>query len=194
MAKPFTHMIQWRRKGYWSPGSKFYSEEEAQRYGEFRVNKGGDFRVVPIDRHGELNTDQCLVLMKCMQASPDHWRQHVVYYLEKSGKAPKYLSDDDLQILGKMGAEYPREKLVKLNAAVLRDRLKMADFRERAKGIAVAIQDTAVLDTNPEVMIIEQGAFVQAWIFVPNRSEEEERGHQHDIAAYLAGPPRTDAA
>lgn len=194
MAKPFTHMIQWRRSGYWSPGSKFYSEAEAQRYGEFRVNKGGDFRIVPISRHGELSTDQCLVLMKCMQASPDHWRQHVVYYLEKGGKVPKYLTEDDAVLLAKMGAEYPREKLIKLNPMVLRDRLKMADFRERARGIAEAIKDTAVLDTNPEVMIIEQGAFVQAWVFVPNRSEEEERGHQHDIAAYLAGPTRTDAA
>ena len=194
MAKPFTHMIQWRRSGYWSPGSKFYSEAEAQRYGEFRVNKGGDFRIVPISRHGELSTDQCLVLMKCMQASPDHWRRHVVYYLEKGGKVPKYLTEDDAVLLAKMGAEYPREKLIKLNPMVLRDRLKMADFRERARGIAEAIKDTAVLDTNPEVMIIEQGAFVQAWVFVPNRSEEEERGHQHDIAAYLAGPTRTDAA
>jgi hypothetical protein len=194
MTKPFTHVIHWRRKGYWSPGSKFYSEEEAQAYGEFRVNKGGEFRVVPIERHGELTTDQCLVLMKCMQAAPKHWRQHVVIYIEKGGKAPKYLSDQDVETLAKMGQEYPRDKLVKLNERVLRNRLLMADNRERARVIAQAAPDIVALDDNPEVMLIEQGAFVQAWVFVPHRSEEEERGRQHDIAAYLAGPPRSDAA
>lgn len=194
MDKPFTHQVQWRRKGYWSPGSKFYSEEDAQAYGEMRVNKGGEFRVVPVTRHGELTTDQCLILMKCLQAQPRNWRAIVCRFLDHGKQPPECLSQAEQDALMEMGNQYPRAKLVKLNKEVLRNRLLMADFRERAKDIAVAVQDVVVLDTNPEVMMIEQGAFVQAWVFVPHRTEEEERGHQHDIAAYLAGPPRADAA
>lgn len=194
MDKPFTHQVQWRRKGYWSPGSKFYSEEDAQTYGELRVNKGGEFRVVPIERHGELTTDQCLILMKCQQAQPRNWRTIVCRFLDHGKTPPACLTHKEQDALLDLGNQYPRAKLLKLNQAVLRGRLLMADFRERAKDIAVAVQDTVALDTNPEVMLIPQGAFVQAWVFVPNRSEEEEREHQHDIAAYLAGPPRADAA
>lgn len=194
MDKPFTHQVQWRRKGYWSPGSKFYSEEDAQSYGELRVNKGGEFRVVPVTHHGELSTDQCLILMKCLQAQPRNWRAIVCRFLDHGKQPPECLSHAEQDALMDMGNQYPREKLVKLNKEVLRNRLLMADFRERAKDIAVAIQDTVALDGNPEVMLIPQGAFVQAWVFVPNRSEEEEREHQHDIAAYLAGPSRADAA
>ena len=194
MEKPFTHQVQWRRKGYWSPGSKFYSEEDAQAYGELRVNKGGEFRVVPVTHHGELSTDQCLILMKCLQAQPRNWRAIVCRFLDHGKQPPECLSPAEQDALLDMGNQYPRVKLVKLNKEVLRNRLLMADFRERAKDIAVAVQDKVALDDNPEVMLIPQGAFVQAWVFVPNRSEEEEREHQHDIAAYLAGPSRADAA
>lgn len=194
MSKPFTHVIQWRRKGYWSPGSKFFSEEEAQAYGELRVNKGGEFRVVPIEKHGELSTEQCLVLMKCMHADPKYWRRSISIYLEKGYKPPAGLDQADIATLLEMGQQYPLNKLIKLNPEVLRNRLTMADFRERAREVALAAKDIVALDTNPEVMLIPQGAFVQAWVFVPHRSEEDERGRQHDIAAYLAGPSRADAA
>lgn len=197
MNKPFTHMIQWRRKGYWSPGVKFHSEEDAVSYAELRVNpaKGNGYRVVPIEiMPRELSTEECLVLMKCMHANPKHWRREVMYFLEKGKRPPQALHHDDLLILTEMGQQYPRDKLIKLNAEVIRNRLLMADNRERAKEIVKGAADIVALDTNPEVMLIPQGAFVQAWVFVPHRSEEEERGRQHDIAAYLAGPPRSDAA
>lgn len=194
--RPFTHLIQWRRKGYWSPGSKFCSEEDAQAYGELRVNpdKNGEFRIVPISKHGELSTEQCLLLMKCMHSSPNHWRAELARFLDKGAKPPAGLSPDDVDALMILGQSYPRSKLVKLNPEVLRNRLMMADFRERARVVAKAAEDIIALDTNPEVMLIPQGAFVQGWVFVPHRSEEDERGRQHDIAAYLAGPTESVAA
>jgi len=125
--------------------------------------------------------------MKCMQLSPKYWRAELIRFFEKGTKPMEGLSEQDLELLLVIGQQYPLSKLLKVNAEVMRNRLKMADARERAKEIAKAASDIVVLDANPEVMPIEQGCFVQAWVFVPNRTEEQERGRQHDIAAYLAG-------
>jgi hypothetical protein len=192
----FTHVIQWRRKGYWSPGAKFSSEEEAQEYGEMRVNsdKEAGFRVVPLTKHGELSVEQCLVLLKCMHLSPKYWRAELVRFLEKGAKPTAGLTPEDVELLLVIGQQYPMRKLVKTNPEVMRNRLKMADARERAREIAKAASHIVALDTNPEVMPIAQGCFVQAWVFVPNRTEDQERGRQHDIAAYLAGTAGADAA
>lgn len=192
----YSHQIQWKRPGYWSPGAKFTSEELAHEYAQLRVTteKGGDYRVVPIERHGELSSEQCLVLMKCMHNSPQHWRAEVIRHLEKGAKPPAGLDEADCAHLLKMSQTYPLGKLVKLNAEVIRNRLKMADARERARDIAKVASDIVVLDHNPEVMPIEPGFFVQAWVFVPHRTEDAERERQHNLAAYMAGTPWADVA
>lgn len=192
----FTHIVQWRKSGYWAPGAKFISEAAATEYAEMRVcsHKGGSYRVVPVTKHGELKVDQCLVILKCIHQNPDYWRKELAKFFDKGVKPKMNLTDDDLQMLVDIDQQYPRGKFMKLNPEVVRGRLKMADARERAHDVIKPAEHLVVLDANPEVMTLEQGAFVQAWVFVPNRGEEEELGRQHDIAAYLAGKPRAVAA
>lgn len=197
MTRPFTHIVQWRKPGYWAPGAKFHSEEEANEYAEMRVcgHKGGAWRVVPATRHGELSVEQCLVILKCIHLNPNYWRKELCRFFDKGVKPSRMkLENSDLQLLVDINQQYPRGKFTKLNAELLRSRLKMADARERAVEIAKEVKHLVALDANPEVMTLEQGSFVQAWVFVPHRDEEEELGRQHDIAAYLAGKTRAVAA
>jgi hypothetical protein len=195
--KPFTHQVQWRRKGYWSPGGKFHSEEQATKYAQIRVDveTGGNFRVVTIaSRHGELSVEQVLVLMKCMHLDPKHWRANLVHYMQKGAKPPAGLNEEEVDLLLQMSQTYPMGKLVKLNEGLMKSRLKIADARVRARQVASRAADMLVIDTTPEVMPIAEGFFVQGWVFVPNRTEEQEVERQHDLAAYLAGSPWPDAA
>ena len=196
MRKPFTHMVQWRKNGYWAPGPKFSSEEQAESYGQARAvpEKRGVYRVVPYPGIGELSVDQVLTLMKLIHLQPVHWRIRLMDFLDRLRKPKGEWSEEELQRLQDIGQRFPRPKLLKLTPEVLRNKLIIADARERAKDDVKGYEHVMALDDNPEVMAIQEGAFVQAWVFVPKRTEEQEREHQHDIAAYLAGVARADAA
>ena len=196
MRKPFTHMVQWRKNGYWAPGPKFSSEEQAQSYAEVRAvpDKRGVFRVVPYPGIGELSVEQVLALMKLLHLQPVHWRIRLMDFIDRRRPPKGNWSDDELQTLQDIGERFPRPKLLKLTPEHLKSKLLIADARERAKDVVRGYENVIALDDNPEVMAIKEGAFVQAWVFVPKRTEEQEREHQHDIAAYLAGAGRADAA
>ncbi|QBJ04514.1 hypothetical protein HOV23_gp059 [Pseudomonas phage Lana] len=194
--KPWTHQIQWRKPGYWAPGPKFSDEEQATSYAECRAvpEKRGVYRVVPVSKPGELSVSQCLVLMKFAQVEPQHWRARLLRFITNLEKPRGSWTEEELQLMQDIGQTFPLAKITKLNERMLRNKLLMADARERAVEIAKAVSDIVILDSNPEVMTMNEGAFVQAWVFVPKRTEEQERGREHDIAAYLAGETRADAA
>lgn len=194
--KPFSHQVQWRKRGYWAPGPKFSSEEQAHAYADVRAlpEKLGVYRVVPVTHCGEMSVEQCLVLMKFMQHEPKHWRHRLGNFLRGTERPKGVWLEHDLQTLQDLGQRFPHEKLFKLNERQMRNKLEMADARERAMEIAKCVSHVVALDQNPDVMTIEEGAFVQAWVFVPNRTEEQQRGREHDIAAYLAGKAGAVAA
>jgi hypothetical protein len=194
--KPFTHQVQWRKRGYWAPGPKFSSEEQAVEYADIRAlpEKLGTYRVVPVTACGEPTVDQCLALMKLMQLEPQHWRHRLGNFFRHTERPKGTWSEPELQALQDMGQRVPNDKLFKLKPHQMHNKLEMADARERAVEISKGVQHVVALDQNPDVMTINEGAFVQAWVFVPKRTEEEQRGRDHDIAAYLAGSPRADAA
>ena len=194
--KPFTHQVQWRKPGYWAPGPKFSSEEQATDYAEVRAlpEKLGTYRVVPVTHCGEMSVEQCLSMMKLMQLEPEHWRHRLGNFLRGNAKLKGDWEENDLQNLQDIGQRFPHTKLFKMNLRQMRNKLEMADARERAIDIAKEVQHLVALDQNPEVMTIKEGAFVQAWVFVPNRTEEQQREREHDIAAYLAGTSRAVAA
>jgi len=198
MRKPFTHVVQWRKNGYWAPGPKFRSEEEAQIYAEMRAvpGKRGVFRVVAYPGIGELSVDQVLLMMKLLHVHPVHWKVRLRSFLEKLRFRDPGIkwTEEELQMFQDIGERFPRPKLLRLTPERLKSKLLIADARERAKDVVKGYEHVIALDDNPEVMAIEEGAFVQAWVFVPKRTEEQEREHQHDIAAYLAGVARADAA
>lgn len=194
--KGFTHQVQWRKRGYWAPGSKFSSEEEAVEYAEVRAlpEKLGVYRVVPVSVVSEMSVEQCLVMMKLMQMEPRHWRHRLGSFLRSFDRPKGNWSEADLQMLQDIGQIFPHVKLFKMNLRQMRNKLEMADARERAVGIAKEVQHVVALDQNPEVMTIEGGAFVQAWVFVPNRTEDQQREREYDIATYLAGQTGAVAA
>jgi len=194
--KPFTHQVQWRKRGYWAPGPKFSSEEQAVEYAEVRAlpEKLGTYRIVPVTRCGEMSVDQCLALMKLMQAEPQHWRSRLGKFFVDFTRPKGEWSDQDLQHLQDLGQRFPINKLFKLNLRQMRNKLEIADARERAVGIAEGVSHVVALDDNPEVMTINEGAFVQAWVFVPKRTEDQQREREYDIAAYLAGQTGSVAA
>lgn len=184
-----THEVQWRKTGYWAPGPRFSSEEVAMEYADLRVDpkKRGLYRIMPVVEHGELSVEQCLVMMRLMQVHPHHWRRRLGDFL--TGRKPMKGMDaeGDKQALHDIAARFPKEKLFKLNPRALRNKLAMADARERAAEIAKDVSHVVTLDHNPEVMTVSDGAFVQAWVFVPNRTEDQRREREFDIATYLAG-------
>lgn len=194
--KPFTHQVQWRKRGYWAPGPKFSSEEQAVDYADVRAlpEKLGVYRVMPVTDIGEMSVEQCLVLMKIMQVEEKHWRHRLGSFLRNFDRPKGNWTDEELQMLQDIGQRFPRAKLLKLNLRQMRNKLEMADARERAVEIAKEVQHVVALDQNPDVMTVNEGAFVQAWVFVPKRTEDQQRGREHDIAAYLAGEARTVAA
>lgn len=187
--KPLTHQVQWRKRNYWAPGPSFSSEEQAIEYAEVRAvpEKLGVYRVVPVTQTGELSVEQCLALMKLIQMQPKHWRAFLCKFISKFDKPKGVWTDDELQCLQDVGQRFPANKLSKLNVRQLRNKLEMADARERAAAVVSEVQHVVALDKNPDVMTVEEGAFVQAWVFVPKRTEEQKREREYDIAAYLAG-------
>lgn len=156
--------LQWRRKGYWSPGRTFATAEEADAYGLFRAAENCEgYRVVELSKNRDLSIDQLITLLKWVSIKKQGWRDHLQRWFN-GGTEPEGFSQEELDWLMDINLYYPKQNFADLTVRRIRAKLRYFQYRQAAVNKAAP---AATVYQDAEVDEKADGAWVQAWVWVP---------------------------
>lgn len=167
------YQVQWKVQRAWRTGPSFNTEAEAIEYAELRKRgPAAQYRVFDLRNCRPMTKDEVILLLNIAHTEVRFWRTKVSRYMKTGKKNLLDRTDEDYAKLDAIGQETSLPIFHKLDIKTLRELLTDAeDWRQQAR--ARYASDECEIDDDAKVSIGDGGAFVQAWLWVPSATAQE---------------------